>query len=69
MPDLATYNLRDSEGYLIHATHDLEEAIQEYDRRKGEKVHFDDFGITELRDRLKEKHRLEREAKKAADDG
>lgn len=63
MTDPATFNLRDSEGYLIFATHDLEEAVTEYDRRKdaGERTHFDDFGITELRDRLTARRKAERE--------
>jgi hypothetical protein len=51
---MASYTLRDSAGYVVAEADDLEDAIQEYDDRKGEKVHFDDFGITELRDRLKQ---------------
>lgn len=68
-PTPATYNLRDDAGYLVFATDDLEEAVSEYDeRRQHGTFHFDDFGITELRNRLTEHRRLARNVQEEGDD-
>lgn len=72
-PTPATYNLRDDAGYLVYATDDLEQAVGEYDeRRQTGSFHFDDFGITELRERLTVLRRKDREGPtdpNEADDG
>jgi hypothetical protein len=63
---MALYTLRGSDGYVIAEADDLEQAVAEYDDRKDDKPHFDDFGITELRERLTAQRKAAREREKQA---
>lgn len=67
----ALYNLRDDAGYLVYSTHDVEELVEEIDRRRetDEPVRLDDFTVTQIRDRVAEVRRQRRETAREADGG